>query len=200
MANEFKREWHDEICRVAGECGGLRPGHAEFFFLRHGQTEHNFRRIVQPQMGVPLNDAGRRQAEQAAAKLVGRKISNIVASDSDRAWQTAQTVARVCGWPVRAAPDLRERHWGELIGKSNIGLDWGSSPAGGETLADFTTRTLKGLVAALVDSDTLVTAHGGTFYVLTAALGIAYNADQPTNAAPMHFRLNGSGRWQFEQL
>ncbi|MBM4073579.1 MAG: histidine phosphatase family protein [Planctomycetes bacterium] len=196
----FKREWYDEICRVAAELGGLTPGHREFFFLRHGQTEHNLRRIVQPQLGVSLNQTGRGQAEAAAAKLAGRKIRKIIASDSDRAWETAQTVARVCGWPVHAAAELRERHWGELIGKSNVALDWGSSPAEGETLAQFAARTLKGLARALRDSDILVTAHGGTYYVLTAALGIPHRPDQPPNAAPMHFTCSASGVWLFEQL
>jgi len=196
----FKREWHDEICRVAAKQGGLTPAPNDFFFLRHGQTELNFRQIVQAQLGVPLNETGQRQAREAAEKLVGRKIRKIIASDSYRAWQTAQAVTARCGWPVQPAPDLRERYWGELIGKSNIGLDWGVTPPGGESLAQFTTRTLKGLVDALKESEILITAHGGTYHVLTAALGIPHRTAQPSNASPMRFARNSCGAWAFEEL
>ncbi len=196
----FKREWYDEICRVVAALGGLQAATEEFFFLRHGQTDHNLRRVVQPPVGVSLDDTGRQQAEAAALKLVGKKVRKIIASDSERAWETAQTVSRVCGWPVHEAPALRERHWGILIGGSNVGLDWGASPADGETLAQFTTRTLQGLKEALHSDEVLITAHGGTYFVLLAALGIPHLPELPMNATPMRLVRDASHCWQLHQL
>ena len=64
-----------------------------FYFLRHGVTDHNLRRLVMGQLDVPLNDQGRRQAELAARQVVGLGISRIVSSPLSRARETAEVIA-----------------------------------------------------------------------------------------------------------
>src|SRR5690606_28992030 len=63
-----------------------------FYFLRHGQTECNARRIFQSET-EPLNATGIAQAEQAARILARERIATIVCSNMARAHHTARTVA-----------------------------------------------------------------------------------------------------------
>lgn len=165
-----------------------------FYFLRHGQTLGNAQRIFQDPSD-PLNDIGRSQALVAANVLRDVAFAHIVASSYDRARETAQTVADVTGKPLRLEPRLGERHFGELIGTSNVDLDWTCRPAGGETMEYFIARTRAGLADALVAGETpLVVAHGGTLRVLAAAVGLSLPDEATNNATPLLFRRDGA-RW-----
>ena len=79
--------WHLEAQRITAEAGGLKADVEQFFFLRHGETEHNKRKIIQTQRGVTLNDTGRGQARAAAQILKHVDFLEIHASDLERAWE-----------------------------------------------------------------------------------------------------------------
>lgn len=175
----------------------LRPQH--FFFMRHGETAGNHERILQhPE--IELNDTGVRQVEEAASILAGKGIARIVASDVQRAWQSAEIVARTLGVEAHPSSGLRERFFGDLIGSSSIGLHWGRDPANGERLVDFVTRVRAGLQAAVDHTaTTLIVAHGGTLYVIAHALGASLREDLIRNATPLLFeRIND--RWQLNPV
>ena len=103
--------------------------------LRHGQSLANVAGVISSDPRVAciehgLSDAGRAQADAAAAVVVAAAIEEgvagvaIVASDLRRAWQTASIVrahvlaAGVRVWPAAGKPfeerALRERSFGEL--------------------------------------------------------------------------------------
>ena len=63
------------------------------FLVRHGETVDNARQIMQGQTQGCLNDKGREQAEQVAGRLAGEQIDAVVASDLNRAIQTAEIIA-----------------------------------------------------------------------------------------------------------
>lgn len=177
----------------------LTPATTRFWFLRHGETDGNRLRIVQGRE-VPLNDTGRRQARLAAEPLAAEGIERIVASDLERTRETAGIVGAALGVAPDVTEALREKWFGDLVGRSSIDLDWDTTPANGESLPDFVRRTCAGLEAALAgDRRTLVVAHGGTLYVLCAALGIAVQGPLAANATPLRFSHAG-GRWQAEAL
>lgn len=193
-------DWHRKMADYAAAHGGLRAGTGGFYFVRHGETFYNNARIVQPVIGSRLNEAGRAQARKAGALLKGQKFDAFHASDQDRAFETATIIAGFCGRPVHRNPDLRERDWGRWAGRSNVDLQWGGSPEKGETLEQFVVRSLRGLNAAIAAGDVAVVAHGGTFAVLLAALGLPlrrpekHGARVLDNAAPMRVQPpNGSG-------
>ncbi|ORY24879.1 histidine phosphatase superfamily [Naematelia encephala] len=88
------------------------------YFVRHGQTDHNLRGIIQGQLDTSLNDHGRLEA-----RVVGQYLGNIAfieawSSDLSRARETAEIIAESHeGLAIRTDPGLRERHLGSLQGK-----------------------------------------------------------------------------------
>ena len=177
----------DELTRVAGS-PPLEPRCSRFVFLRHGATDGNVTKIYQ-RFDQPLNELGLGQARTAAAALVAHGgIARILASDMNRAWTTAGICGEALGLAVAREIRLRERWFGDLVGTSSANLDWTHDPPNGDTLKDFIARTRDGLLAALdTDESTLVVAHGGTLYVLAAALGVLLEVEHMHNANPLLF-------------
>jgi probable phosphoglycerate mutase len=188
----------EELVRLAAE-NPLEPACDHFYFLRHGQTECNARRIFQA-VDEPLSALGLQQAARAAELLAGEPIRSIVCSDVKRAFDTAHTVAA----PHRIAPHvhegLRERNFGALIGTSSAQIDWACEPEGGETLPQFVARKRGGLEAALAHpSPVLVVAHGGSLHVLAALLGVPIGMRTLGNAQPLRFERSGAA-WRVSSL
>lgn len=170
-----------------------------FYFLRHGQTECNARRIFQS-VDEPLNATGLAQAQRAAEILANETIASIICSDAPRARHTAEIVAA----PHRLAPHdahaLRERNFGALIGSPSHAIDWDCAPDNGETLDTFALRCHGGLLEALSrPGPVLVVAHGGTLYVLAAILGVSVTTQLLANAHPLRFERQTLG-WQAQPL
>ncbi|MDR7086529.1 putative phosphoglycerate mutase [Aeromicrobium panaciterrae] len=89
---------------------------------RHGRTEWNVAGRVQGQSDVPLDDVGRQQAREAAARLAGLNPYRIVSSDLSRASETAQILGEVASKEVEFDPRLREMDFG-----AREGLTWGEA-------------------------------------------------------------------------
>ncbi|MDE6002725.1 MAG: histidine phosphatase family protein, partial [Prevotella sp.] len=87
------------------------------FLVRHGETVDNARQIMQGQTQGCLNEKGREQAQQVAKRLAGESLDAIVASDLQRAIQTAELLAEPHHLPVVTTPLLRERDWGGFTGR-----------------------------------------------------------------------------------
>ncbi|WFE21416.1 histidine phosphatase family protein [Solwaraspora sp. WMMD937] len=79
---------------------------------RHGNTDWNAGDRVQGQTDTALNDLGRAQATAAAPLIAALRPDAIVASDLQRAADTAAALAALTGLPVRSDPRLRERQYG----------------------------------------------------------------------------------------
>ncbi len=80
--------------------------------VRHGETEWNATHRVQGQLDVPLNAAGRAQAQAVARSLAGERFCALYSSDLMRARATAESAARMLGLEPILDPALRERHYG----------------------------------------------------------------------------------------
>ena len=85
--------------------------------VRHGETIDNARQIMQGQTQGELNEKGREQARQVAERLLVEPVDAVVASDLNRAIQTAEIIAAPHGLPVRTTKLLRERDWGSFTGR-----------------------------------------------------------------------------------
>lgn len=87
------------------------------FLVRHGETVDNARQIMQGQTQGCLNEKGREQALQVAQRLADEQIDAVVASDLNRAIQTAEYISALHGLAVKTTPLLRERDWGGFTGR-----------------------------------------------------------------------------------
>jgi broad specificity phosphatase PhoE len=79
---------------------------------RHGRTAWNLAGRVQGQSDIPLDDVGRAQAVEAAARLAALRPHRIVSSDLMRAAETAQVLGEVTGTAVELDERLREMDFG----------------------------------------------------------------------------------------
>lgn len=87
------------------------------YLVRHGETDWNRARKIQGSTDIPLNDLGRRQAEEAAALLGRRRFDAVVASPLSRASETGSIIARHLGLAAPTiVPGVIERAYGEAEG------------------------------------------------------------------------------------
>src|SRR5471032_1909879 len=84
--------------------------------IRHGETAWNAVRRLQGHTDIALNETGQRQAAALAQALAGERIDVVVASDLQRAMQTAGAVAGQHGLAVQTDAQLRERCYGVFEG------------------------------------------------------------------------------------
>ena len=197
------------------DCPGMRriePVARRFIFLRHGETDGNLRRVYQS-AEISLNQSGRDQAEYAAPLLKGARVGRIVASDMQRAWETANIVGRALAMSPQPHAGLRERWFGDLIGTSSVNLNWRFDPPNGDRVDEFVVRSLAAFEDALGQSGapgglvpdgpdagrTLIIAHGGNLYVLAFSLGVELKLSMIQNATPLEFTLTGS-EWSINEL
>jgi broad specificity phosphatase PhoE len=150
-----------------------------FVIARHGQTEDNLQRVFQGQAGKGLNATGRDQAVRLAERLKNVRFDAIVASDLERAVETARCVASACGVPVDIDRDLREVDLGAWtgLGASDIARafpeEWAKWEAGldvrrggGETYAELAERFGRAIQRIAerhqaASARVLVVSHGG---------------------------------------
>jgi broad specificity phosphatase PhoE len=179
--------------------------------IRHGQTPCNLRDMWHGWDDCELTEAGRRQADSLAARLVDEPIVAVHSSDSRRAVQTAEAIARTRGLTPIPDPAFRERFAGDFEGLSTervVALRptvwddraadyWGWSPPGGETFRQVLDRTLAGVdrMRASYPCDTVaLVGHMGTSRVLVSHL-----LDIPLSKTyEMEFRSTGVSILRFE--
>lgn len=92
----------------------------KYFLLRHGQALSNVENVIScwpEKREFPLTEEGRRQIEESAVKLAGKKIDMIFSSDLLRTKQTAEIVAKKLNREIKYDERLREYNMGEYNGK-----------------------------------------------------------------------------------
>jgi broad specificity phosphatase PhoE len=142
--------------------------------IRHGETELNVARILQPPE-TPLSSRGQQQAQAVAARIAAMKIGCLISSDLTRAMQTATAIASAARLPISYSSLLQERNFGDLRGCAYDGFDYDpiameDAPPGGESLVTLRARVVRAL--ALVckshadgNGDVAVVTHG--FFIRT---------------------------------
>ena len=174
---------------------GALPGRRVILW-RHGRTEWNVAGRVQGQTDVPLDEVGRQQAADAAARLASLAPARIVSSDLSRAADTARALGLRTGIEVEFDQRFRELAFG-----AREGLTWRESwerfPTqmqawangdqsqieGAESNAQAGARfaaALRGYLAeAPVESTLVVVAHGAVLRTVALTfLGVAESSWQ----------------------
>ncbi len=152
--------------------------------IRHGETDWNATLRYQGHAAIPLNDAGRRQAELAGRRLVRLRPTTLYTSDIRRAAETAAIIGEACRLAPQPMPDLREIDVGQWEGLTPEELyrrfpdhmqEFERDPArtvrlGGESYAQLQVRALRALNAIQAahrgDETVLAVSHGGTIRAL----------------------------------
>lgn len=181
----------------------------DLLLVRHGETEYNRIGRCQGWTDEPLNETGRRQAQEVADHLSRHPVRHILASPLKRAHETAQAIAGPHRAPVELDEDLRELYHGVLEGVPFSELNnhvpgileaWKTRPhtvamPGGETLADLQARACKAIDAYA----TAVHPTDGARHVVVAhALTIATILCRTENVGldeMRRFRLLPCGYW-----
>jgi len=170
-----------------------------FYFVRHGETETNARKVVAGSLDTELTERGREQARDTAEALAlaHEPITAIYSSPLKRARDTAAPIAERLKLPVTIVPELAERNWGVLEGQPRGTRMRGTTPEGAEAVDAFYQRILSGL--AQIDAEVpLVVAHSGVFRVLCRALAVGEPASAVANCLPVRFEPAGPGAWKME--
>jgi broad specificity phosphatase PhoE len=92
-------------------------GPADFYFLRHGESEGNSARLIQGRGDYPLSEAGREQARLTAGWFADKHIGRLLSSPLSRAHETARIVADRLGLAqVEVREELNELDTGLFTG------------------------------------------------------------------------------------
>lgn len=167
----------------------------ELYLVRHGETDWNAARRIQGRTDIPLNDAGRRQARQAAELLARRSWHGVYTSPLDRAHETASIIAERLGLGAVVDVDaLVERDYGEAEG---MGFDEiealypeGIRAPGQETREAVAAR----VVPALLE---LAERHPGERLVIVSHGGAIRSVLQTAEPGTQHPRITNASVHSF---
>jgi 2,3-bisphosphoglycerate-dependent phosphoglycerate mutase len=155
----------------------------EFVFIRHGETDWNRQQRWQGHTDVPLNAIGLAQAARLGERLADEPGDLLLASDLQRARQTAQPLATAWAMAPVLESGFREQNFGMLEGldaptikarHADIWSQWlehraDYAPPGGESLAQFHARVIAAVRAAAEQHPgqrLVVVTHGGVLDML----------------------------------
>lgn len=172
--------------------------------VRHGEAAGNKEHRFIGQADVPLSEAGHRQARRVADRLAGSGVGRIVASDLQRAVDTARPLAERLGLTIEQDPRLREianGQWSNLLA-SEIEASWPDAWAryqggedverpDGERWRDVQTRVVEALVEIASDGPAVVFTHGGPT-LLAAVWAASLQAPGNIFRGPLAPVANGS--------
>lgn len=90
----------------------------KLFLARHGETDWNLSNRIQGQTDIPLNENGKKQAEELVNTIKERELSfeRIYTSKMIRAMETAKIVAGELGVKARILEGIEEISFGEWEG------------------------------------------------------------------------------------
>ncbi|MBI5798107.1 histidine phosphatase family protein [Candidatus Woesearchaeota archaeon] len=89
----------------------------KLILVRHGQSEHNVKGIMQGHISSKLTEQGKKQAQDAADILKNERIDEIYASDLGRVIETANIINTYHQNKIKFTPVLRERSMGKFEGQ-----------------------------------------------------------------------------------
>lgn len=180
-----------------------------FYFIRHGQTDWNLENKIQGHINIPLNEAGIKQALNAAPFFIDKGITRIITSPLARAHKTAEIINETLKVPLYTHEGLKERCLGELEGTlknnaalANIDTNYTQQAKSSELIDDFKIRIMNTLNEILSEDEiTLIVAHGGIYWALMNIMG--FSNQRSSNATPYFFdleRKNNKQEWTIKIL
>lgn len=172
----------------------------EFYFVRHGQTDHNAGLIKKDVYGdIPLNAVGHQQVALLRPFIETLPIKTICCSPLLRARQTKDAINKHLRLPVVMISDLREgshQDWCEIQSvknKKNVSIS--------KSLQKFLNRLDRGLKKALEQpGPVLIVAHGGVYSALCRILDMNPDAWAIANCTVLRFYKKADGFWSVQHI
>ncbi len=168
----------------------------EFYFVRHGQTDHNKQLAKTDHGNISLNDTGRNQAI-SIAPLLG-SFRSIYCSPLQRAKETKELIAPLV--PYFEREDLGEctaKIWTEMTSLGSLAISQGS-----EEVKRFLEQVKRGVNWVLSQEGTpsLIVSHGGVHWAICCLMEIHDHEWMVDNCRPVHFFQNEQGEWSAKTL
>ncbi|MGF1626317.1 MAG: 2,3-diphosphoglycerate-dependent phosphoglycerate mutase [Alphaproteobacteria bacterium] len=182
--------------------------------LRHGQSQWNLENRFTGWHDVDLSPLGEEEARTGGARMHDIRFDVVFTSTLKRAIRTAEIALEAsgpvnahlregAGWKLIRHDDLRERHYGDLVGldKAETAQKFGDEqvrlwrrsystrPPAGESLEDVVARVTPYWEAHIrpeieAGRNVLVAAHGNTVRALLVVLGERTTEEIPTVEIP----------------
>lgn len=157
----------------------------KILLVRHGETEFNKHGRYMGQLDIPLNEVGKKEAEQIGKVLKAFSISAIYSSDLKRASETAEIIKKTMNFPqeIILEPALRELNLGKLEG-TYLNLEIQNMTEqqfnayllqmDGESLIDFNNRVWQCFQSITEktenDQNIVIVSHGGSIRVILSKI------------------------------
>ncbi len=174
--------------------------------VRHGETDWNYRGLVQGSTDIPLNEKGYEQAGEAGAYLKEYEWDFLYSSPLSRAHETAATIGRHIGLSqIHTDRRLQERNFGEAEGMEvslRKELYRGRQIPRAETWEEVQARGIEvidELALRHPDSRLMVVSHGGFIAGLLFLIskGDIAPGNPPLRNTCMNL-LSYDGNWRIE--
>lgn len=154
------------------------PDILRVFLVRHGQTEHNVKKILQGHLDIDVNEKGTEQAKLVARAFAPISLDALVSSDLVRCKSTVLEIEGLQSQrtEVKYSENLRERHMGHIQGMflKDVVMKYGENFDIGEGKVNFRKRVLQEWQTIVKvysnDSNVLLCTHGGFLRMLTKVL------------------------------
>jgi len=170
-----------------------------FYFLRHGETDHNVHKIYDDFTEVDLNENGKKQALRVQRIFCSLPIATVCSSPLLRVQQTKnivlgnKLVQDVVLDEFRECPGSLWRLFLAAETRQLTVKEWA-------LINDFTHRVKIGLEKALqYNAPVLLVAHGGTYWALAHLLQLQGNR-KIGNCVPTHISPEGPEIWKAEPI
>ncbi len=182
----------------------------QFFFLRHGESLWNLKKLCQGKIDIELSDKGIKEAENFGKKSSHLPISHIFTSPLKRAQTTAQILQK--NHPnagITVLKEFEERGYGYLEGGSSEAMyifeeqekrnpDVPIHPSV-ESLEAIKLRLEKGLKTAFAkDASPFIVSHGRLFVSLCQYLGVPHES-QIKNLSLYQF-IQTLEKWEIREI
>lgn len=89
----------------------------KIYIVRHGQTEWNYKKVMQGSIDIPLNNNGKEQAKNARELLADKPFDIIISSPLLRAKETAEIINEKFNKELIIDNRLAERNYGIYEGR-----------------------------------------------------------------------------------
>lgn len=157
----------------------------EFYFIRHGQTDHNLSPDKVDYSDISLNTYGRSQAEAIEPIISSLPIKTICFSPLKRAKETKDIISTRLSAKHREIAHLKECSTKEWLEMTSLGPQ--ASFAVEKPVYNFIEQATNGINQALQEEGpVLIVAHGGIHWAICCLMGVDHEWTID-NCIPVHF-------------